>query len=149
MFLGSGESSNEYLVGTTSFVFTTCSIRRQPERERWDRGILEALKGHPWQLTPSDEIAADILPACIGIKVRDPETRVVRPDVAETNPVPRRTRIRATVELKKCGCTPKCDGCDAARAGRRAHLGRERLGPGVEDGASLTTTLKKAWLLTH
>ena len=117
IFLGIRRLTSEKIVGDTDGIFVVVSVRRVPEEERWDAGLLNSIKGTPWQPSPE-----------AGEPTELPEPVVIhpeRPDVAAEATVPaekastfRKIYITAR-DLQTYGYTQGCPACNSSRAGKR------------------------------
>ena len=116
IFLGIKESSGEYFVGTPDGVFRARSVKRKPDDEKYQRSLLESMKGVPWQLHPNS--TADVvepLPPQPAVQPRIPAPAddVPPADKELAAPIPRQLSIRRNVELERYGYTPGCPLCMA------------------------------------
>ena len=55
IFLGVKKSTTEKIVGDAHGTYVVQSIRRVSENTRWDKELLNSIKGTPWDTTPSAE----------------------------------------------------------------------------------------------
>ena len=133
IFLGMRLRSDEILVGTTTGVIKTRTLRRRVEEEQWDTDIARSIKGEPRQLVPG--VNSDHVPAAIsdraGVTLEEDQadTRLEQQDegidpqeAREVSMPPDRlvTQVRSdTLKRmyvtrglgKKYGPTPGCPGC--------------------------------------
>ena len=123
IWLGHARSSNEAIVGTRKGVVRAYSIKRQPEDERWDRGLIKDLKGTPQQPNP-------LKPGMnIPIKVSFDPPRQEIPMPSEPlreEKAPRRMKITAAM-VEKYGYTDGCDACRNKRAGVQSSKGHNEV----------------------
>ena len=63
VWLGKSMRADEHLVGASKGVLTCRSIWRRPEQQRWNKQLLDAFVGSPWEPVPP---AARELPEGLG-----------------------------------------------------------------------------------
>ena len=128
IWLGHNRSTNEVVIGTEHGVVRAYSIERKPEGERWDRAMIDAIKGTPQQPDPKKQS----LHIPTKVNLDEPDDEVVEVAKPARNPMDVR-RMRITMDiLTKYGFSEDCEGCRFKRAGlneRRGHTDkcRERL----------------------
>ena len=117
--------NSEVIVATeTGEVVGARSIKRMTPDKRWDKEMVQSIKGVPWNLsgvTAEAEVVFEHNP--------DPGPQPV-PMPENYMPIPRRIRINKP-DLEQHGYTEGCAGCNASKIGRtpRGHseLCRNRL----------------------
>jgi hypothetical protein len=128
IWLGHNRATNESVIGTENGVIRAYSIERKPEGERWDRAMMDAIKGTPQQPDPTKQSVH--IPTKVNFD--EPDDEEVEEAQPARNPMDVR-RMRITMEtLQKYGFSEDCEGCRFKRAGmneRRGHSDkcRERI----------------------
>lgn len=118
VYLGVQEGTAMRWIGTAEGTVRTWTIKRLPEEEKWQKEILEAVIGLPWQLRPS--VARDAEAQRLPVEIVLPEVEDEPKPAVETKKrgyVPRGIYVRRDVELRDFGYTEGCDGCERAKAG--------------------------------
>jgi hypothetical protein len=114
--MGVADRTGEVIIGTKDGVIKARDIRSMEEKEAWDMGKFNDIRGTPWEPVPGRE----------GIEIR---SRVVIP-VTRTEPgqlmegedrdfIVRRMRINRET-IRKLGFTIGCPGCRAVNRGQSA-----------------------------
>ena len=114
LWLGHARSSNEILIGTREGVVRAWAIRKKPEGEQWDAGLIKEMKGTPCRPNPNK--AGNFIPVAINFDTTE-DVEVdgdVRP--ARTEGMPRAVYIKGWM-METYGYTEDCSGCAAKRAG--------------------------------
>ena len=92
VWLGKSNTSDEHLVGTPQGIRRCRSCYRRPEGKRWDKTVLDGMRGTPWQ--PKGEPTA--------VRGQPP-----------TPGTPGRRGVYITLERQiERGATPGCPGCN-------------------------------------
>jgi hypothetical protein len=117
IFLGVKRLSSEKIVGDAEGIYVVQSVRRVDEGSRWDKDLLMAIKGTPWEPSFSGEGPAE-LPGQVTIEPALPEVPAEVPQPYEREYVPRRVYITKK-NLKEHGYTAGCPACDSTKAGHR------------------------------
>ena len=124
-WIGIVQKTGEAIIGNSSGVFPSTSIRRLPVDERWSEEAIKAITATPWNWDAPKPRSST--PSTTRNWARDSETEVdIRAETvsrptptAETvEAAPRRVMIREKFELKTFGHTKNCPGCEAAKVGR-------------------------------
>ena len=118
IWLGINERNSEVYIGTKEgTVVGSRSIIRIPEADRWDKQLVEGIKGTPWNLHATDD-----LPTVVFAEDTARTEAAPLPIPKMDTPVPRRMQINRK-DLDEYGYTDGCAGCQATRAGlpRRLH----------------------------
>ena len=102
VYLGVRGDTTERIVGTKQGTFVVQDLRRKPEEYRVDKGMINNLRGVPWDPNPEAGVGLE-LPAPITLKPENPESR-------------RRYILR--VDLAKYGFSENCRACEEIRKGR-------------------------------
>ena len=118
VFLGYRTTSAEMIIGTTSGIMRSRTVRRMPEDERWGASNLDLVKGLPWRPDGQADLQReddDKMPV-VDIRPAAPDVLVERPEPEES--VPRQLYVR-TKDIQKYGVTDGCPGCRAWALGRK------------------------------
>lgn len=123
VFLGINEATTEKIIGAKDGVVLVQSIQRVPEDRRFNKELLENLKGLPWDRMPT---AAEIvgLPFPITMVPVNPEVPP-EPTVAFDRPTQHRRHYITKADLTAFGYSDGCPACEDTRAGVKRKSGVE------------------------
>ena len=110
--LGAGGGSQDYAIGTHDGVVPARAFKPVLGGDAWDRELLLAVKGLPWDRRRQNVAVRIEIPASVPL----PDGFLPPPLATEGTPVPRRVYIRKDIEIHKYGLTPGCPGCTAILA---------------------------------
>ena len=111
IWLGVNERNSEIFVSTNAGVVGARSIKRMPPEDKWDRDMVQGIKGVPWNLSGSEHN----IDVSFDNKIVDPAAPLEVPQIAV--PIPRRVRI-GKADLQEHGFSEGCPGCEASKQGR-------------------------------
>ena len=110
IWLGINERNSEVYIGLPGGGVTSArSIKRLPEDQKWDKNLIEELKGTPWNLS-----GVENSPKITFGQRGDDQDDVPLPVPREEIHIPRRVRIGRT-DLEQHGFTDSCPGCEASQ----------------------------------
>ena len=126
VWLGIAQRSNEALIGNSTGVHGSNSVRRLSIDERWSAEALGQVKVTPWNFdAPKTQVRNEEVRnwevACEKFQDAKVETKTrTEPLVEGTDEVmPRRAMIRKEFELRDFGYSQGCPGCEALQAGKK------------------------------
>ena len=114
IFLGIKDESEIAVVGAPHGIVFARSIRRVSKEDSGDGMLFNTIRGAPWELQPRAE-GGVVNRLQLDVQAAIPERQAPPPTVGEQ--LPRRVRIRRSVELTRYGYTDRCIGSQHARLG--------------------------------
>ena len=96
VFFGFRSNSGEVIVGTKKEVFTTWTVERNFEEQRWDPKNLELVDGVPWRTSP--DVGDVVMPATNMLMLS--EEKIGMPIAQDSECVPRHLYIKKTAEIE-------------------------------------------------
>ncbi len=112
VWFGVREESGETLIGTREGVIKVRTIRRKAGAARWNKELMDAVKGTPWEPVPGRHSTE--VPIKIGIPEEDKV--IIEPAVNQEKAVIKRDFKISRDDVTRYGLTPGCKGCLAADA---------------------------------
>ena len=114
VFLGVRDESGESIIGTKDGVIKVRSFRRRASKEqRWNREVVDSIRGSPWEPIPGREGIEIKTSVCIPCE--EGQT-IEREDGVAREVVRRRFHIRAK-DVEKYKPTMDCEGCKSVNRG--------------------------------
>ena len=102
-------------MGTSQGTVKARSVRRRPQKERWNSEEIRGIKGAPWAPVPGED--HEEVP--VVIRVGDEAIIPPRPRREQEEARPKRVYIKKE-DIVEHGATAGCPGCRAARLGQTA-----------------------------